>query len=465
MGLVLALDFSCVTLLLVVALMKGFERALPLAAFLMLLFPYESQIKIPGLFDLTTQRIIIMELVILYILIERKRSAAEGDQKLPLCGLILLLVGWMLFSSANSVVPDVSFKATLSQVFDFALPYYLFARSVSKCETVEKILFAFFSVVFVLSIFGAFEAYTGWSVLAQFPVAPHRFGGMPGMITDRGIRVQATFGTPIMFGTALAMSIPMGLYLLTQSKTVLRKLFLWSAIFLMFLNIFKTGSRGPWIALILSLTILLFLGRGATRRQLAFIAMLSVSVLIARPGVWQTLVNLYEETNNPDTNQGASYEWRYALYRITERELSKDLGRAIWGFGPESFYYLGLEGEFQGAVWKFETCDSEVVELLMDTGCIGFLIVFLIVAKAAQSSLRNALRMPAPANSLCLLLFVNIVAFAFMMTNVEIFWGQQCYMFWILMALTMTYPGLVYSTSKRDVREVLPQQPASALAL
>jgi O-antigen ligase len=131
------------------------------------------------------------------------------------------------------------------------------------------------------------------------------------------------------------------------------------------------------------------------------------------------------------------------LYGITERELSKNFARALWGYGPESFYYLGLEGEFQGATWKFESCDSAVVELLMDTGCVGFLLVAALLLKAAGAAFRGFRRLPSPANSVCLVLFVNLCAFCFLMTNVMLFgWGQQAYMLWILIALAMIYPGL-----------------------
>jgi len=464
MNLVLAVDFLAAGILLFAVLAKGFERTLPLAAFLLLLFPYESQIRIPGLFDLTTQRILIIELVVLYLALGRTRNGEGGTEKLPQWKLILLLVGWMLFSSANSVVPLVSFKSTLSQVFDFAVPYYIFARAISKAETVHKILFAFFASMCVLSVFGYFEIYQGWSVLSLFPVAPHRFAGMPGEVTDRGLRAQATFGTSIMFGTALAVAIPMGLYLLTTAKSTGRKVFLWSAVLLMFLDIYKTGSRGAWIAMILSLAMLFSFGRGSMRRMLATIVILTAMVLIVRPGVGETIVNLYRATQNPNTDQGASYQWRYALYGIAKRELSKDLGRALWGFGPESFYFLGLEGEFQGAVWKFETCDSEVVELLMDTGCVGFLIVATLLARAAFFSFRNSQKMTSPASTMCLVLFVNILTFCFMMTNVEIFWGQQSYMLWILMALSLIYPKLALSASKSEEPAAIGHQSIGSLA-
>jgi len=468
MGLVLSIDFLCVTLLLIVALTKGFERALPMVAFLLMLFPYESQIRMPGFFDLTTQRIIIMELVVLYFALGRTAKNVGTPEKLPLRYLIVLLIAWKLLSSANSVVPDVSIKATLSQVFDFAVPYYIFAKAISKSETVEKILLAFFSAVFVLSIFGAFEAYTGWSIMAQFPVAPHRFAGMADALSDRGIRVQATFATPIMFGTALALAIPIGLYLLSVAKTAGRKLFLWAAILLMFLDIYKTSSRGPWLAIILSVAVMFVFGRGPVRRSLAVIVLLSVTVLVVDPGVRDTIGNIYGATLDPDTPQGESYQWRYMLYGVAQRELSKDLGRSLWGYGPESFYFLGLTAQFrvEGGehTVKVESCDSEVVQLLMDTGCIGFLIMVALLAKSASCSFRNSRKMTSPASTLFLVLFVNILVFSFMMTNVVIFWGQQSYMFWILIALTMTYPALVLAGPQGKAHASLAPQPASALA-
>jgi O-antigen ligase len=198
--------------------------------------------------------------------------------------------------------------------------------------------------------------------------------------------------------------------------------------------------------------------------------LLIATVLVVRPGVWSTISNLYLETMDPDTAQGASYEWRYALYRITGRELSKDFGRALWGFGPESFYYLGLEGEFQGAIWKFQSCDSAVVELLMDTGFIGFLLVAAILLNAAGAAFRGFRTLPRPSNGVCLVLFANICAFCFLMTNVELFaWGQQAYMLWILIAMVMIYPGLqrqssIANQSRQLVTQYAPAIPAITVA-
>jgi hypothetical protein len=62
MTLVLIIDVLAIGLLFATTLTKGFERTLPVAAFLMMLFPMESQIPLPGLFDLTTQRLIVIAL-------------------------------------------------------------------------------------------------------------------------------------------------------------------------------------------------------------------------------------------------------------------------------------------------------------------------------------------------------------------------------------------------------------------
>ena len=60
--------------------------------------------------------------------------------------------------------------------------------------------------------------------------------------------------------------------------------------------------------------------------------------------------------------------------------------------------------------------------------------------------------MPSPDRVLSLVLVSATIAFLFLMSNVAILgWGQQSYIFWILLALIMVYPELA-SEDKRQPR-------------
>lgn len=444
MTLIVVIDIIVVAALVGIALTKGFERTLPVAACFLLLFPIESQIQLPGLFSLTTQRVVVITLLGLYIALGKTRDEGGRKRALPLKYLVMVQIVWMLVSTANSFVFTVSLKTVLSQILDYFVVFYVFSRAIGGVETVRKILYSLVVGMVICSVFGAIESYSRWSVISLFPPYVHRLStGVYAAVSYRGNRVQSTFGHPILFGGALAMAIPQALYLLTLAKTRGRKVFLWSAIMLMFVSIYKTGSRGPWIAVFLSLAVLLLLNKDRLRKYVLVIILMTLTVLIVRPGVWQTIWDLYGETMDPDTLQGVSYQWRYALYRIAVKELDKDFGRALWGYGPESFFYLGIEDEFQGHMVTYDSCDSSIAALMIETGYVGLLITALLLLKPAFVAYRSFRKLAKPANSLCLVLLVNMLAFYFLMTNVAIYgWGQQSYMLWILIALAMTYPHL-----------------------
>ena len=130
------------------------------------------------------------------------------------------------------------------------------------------------------------------------------------------------------------------------------------------------------------------------------------------------------------------------LYHLAVRELARDTGRSLWGYGPESFYFLGLTTEFMldGVMHtvKVESCDSAVVELMMDTGYVGLLLVAALFGSGAVLGFRQYPAMLERSESAYPPLLAGLVAFIFLMTNVELFgWGQQTYMLWIILAMMM----------------------------
>lgn len=212
MILVLIIDALAVALLVGAALTKGFERSLPLAAFLLMLFPNECQIRIPDVFEITTQRIVVVTLIVLFATLGRKNK-----QPLPLKYLLFLQIAWMLISTICSVVFTISLKTVLSQLFDYFVPFYIFSRSITQVKTINKTLAAFVSAMAVCCIFGTSQAYGFGNIISIFPSVAHSFAERR-FEADRGIRAMSTFGHPILFGAALSLAIPLALYLLTRTK-------------------------------------------------------------------------------------------------------------------------------------------------------------------------------------------------------------------------------------------------------
>src|SRR5215831_4159667 len=117
MTLVLIIDALVVCILVGMVVTKGFERSLPVTALLLMLFPNECQLRLPNLFEITTQRVLVVVLTVLFLICGRKNK-----QQLPLRYLLSLQIGWMLVSTLQSVVFEISLKAVLSQVFDYFVP-------------------------------------------------------------------------------------------------------------------------------------------------------------------------------------------------------------------------------------------------------------------------------------------------------------------------------------------------------
>ena len=449
MILVIVLDILAVLALLYVCARKGFEQTLPLAAFLLIVFPEESKVPIMGLFDVTTQRLVTLVLLSLALAV-----GSRGDsppRRAPLKLWIIAIVLWWAVATLNSIAFTDSLKALLSLLLDYLVIYFIFVKYVSSVATLRRILFGVVSGLVVCSVFGVIEAYGNWSVIALFPTEIHRFAASGSLYVDdaRGIRIQSTFGHPILFGSALAMGIPMALYLLANETRRARKVFLWIGLLLMFASIFKTSSRGPWIALGLSICPFVFLGQKKMRKYILTICFLAGLVLVVRPGVWETIWNDYISTVDEHSSQGQSYQYRYELYSLVMQKLDESPGRAIWGYGPQSFPYLHLSGTIDGRGMAFVSCDSSIAALLAETGYVGLAGMGLFLSYILLTAFRGYKQLPFPRNQVCLLIFANLSAFYFEMTNVAILgWGQQTILLWVLIAMTVIYPALPEETEQ-----------------
>jgi O-antigen ligase len=435
-----------------IALVGGLEQALPFAAFACLLIPARCKIPIPGLFDLTGQRLILVTLLVFFILRTSPDSKASPVQRVPLVLLMVAQVVWSLISTANSIVPVMSLKKLLGEVFEYYCLYIIYVKTISSVQTIYRILYAIVSAIFVCAVFGAVEAYTGWKVLSLFPIGEGRIAEALGVSFGQGGGISSTFPHRILFGAALAIGITLALHLLKVAESRRKRIFLRVAILLMFLNIYKTVSRGPWLGLILAFILLFVFEPGKMRKYHMVIAALSLAVLIIRPGVLMSIRSLYGATfdvnwSNP---KGMSTGYRFELRRITQAALARDFRRQLWGYGMESFVDLNLEGELAGHRMPFLSCDSAWIELMVETGYVGLFLIACLLFAPAYLAWRDFRRLPDPDRYLSLNLFVNMTIYYFMMLGVAMYaWGQEGYMLWILIATSIVYGKLKESEQRK----------------
>jgi O-Antigen ligase len=423
---------------------RRLEDVLPTLCFWLVLLPIESKLVIPGLFDLSTSRVALVTVFCLFL----SRRDQWNRDPIPLKHLMWLHILWAVCSTLYSLSVATSVKQLVSQVVEYYFLYYVILRTISDIRTVHKIVYAMMVAMSVCCIFATLEAYGSYSILRIFPsdLWITYNGGLDPLYTEfgRGLRVRSTFAHPILFGVALAMSIPLGLYLLSVWEGQRQRLMLWMTVVLMFWALYKTSSRGPWLAAIGSLVLLLFLVANRVRKYVMTMVILAVLVLVARPGIWQTIVDLYISSQDTATPVGASYEFRYALMNAIVNAVGKEPVRTVFGYGLGTFRELGLNISHMNVVQHWYTCDNNWGLFLYETGYGGLIIISALLLKALLMTLQSYWRLPRPEKYFSGVLFVSLAGFYFSLLSVAGYsWGQQGYMAWMLISLSVAYPTIV----------------------
>ena len=443
---ILIICMQCVIVLsLAIAARRSLENALPVFCFFLVLMPLEARLVIPGLFDFNTMRLSLLTLLVLYLYHGRSNS---NDSALPLKSLMLLNVTWAICSTIYSLSVATSAKQLISQVVEYYLLYFLLVRTITRVSTIYNIVFAMMMAMGICSIFGVIEVYARWSILRIFPqnLWITYNGGVDPLYIEwgRGLRIRSTFPHPILFGDALAMSIPLTLYLLSIWERRRDRILLWISLVLMFWAIYKTSSRGPWIATILCGTLLFIMVRNRVRTYLLVIALMAAAVLVARPGVWSTIAGLYESSTDASSPVGSSYLYRDALNNAVKSAVGREPARALFGYGLGTFRELGLDINFLNTVQRWYTCDNNWALFLYETGYVGLFLIAALLFAALWIAFRTYWQLPPPESYFSGVIFISLSGFFFLLLSVAGYsWGQQGYMAWILISIAVSYSRIV----------------------
>src|ERR1700747_135988 len=130
MTLVIIIDLLVVAILCSIAFSKGLEAALPFATFVLVFVPMESRISL-GVFELTTQRLVLLFLFLLYFTLGGNKEQSGSNVTTPLLYLMLVHVAWCIVSTIDSIVLIMSIKKLLSVVFEYYLLSFIFCLIIS----------------------------------------------------------------------------------------------------------------------------------------------------------------------------------------------------------------------------------------------------------------------------------------------------------------------------------------------
>ncbi len=448
------LNSLIVIILIIVTHRKGLEFVLPIFIFIIIIVPIESLIRIPGLFDLNAQRISLITLFILFFIYKNKFGYNYSITffTLPLKFLILASILWNLLSNIYSIVPIISLKRLLYLIVENYLLYYLILRIITKTKTIYSVVISIIAAMSLSSVFGIVETYFNWSVINVFPQMEYRLEFID---PARGLRARSVFPNAILFGSMLAISIPQALFILSYVKKIFYKYLLWFLIFLMILALYKTISRGPYLALGMSILFLFLFSEKQLRKNISFLFLLALIALIFKPAVWDFLVNFYNATFDNTTLVGSSLSYRFVLANLVVEELSTSFMRQLLGFGMGCFPYLHLEAPFLGRYQDFLSCDNSWLSIMIESGYIGLIIMLLLLIKAGLLNLMYFIKMYGPDKYLFLLIFTNLTAYYFLMTNVSLYgWGQPGYLVWILISISIAHWKLVVSREQYSAQVI-----------
>jgi O-antigen ligase len=201
-------------------------------------------------------------------------------------------------------------------------------------------------------------------------------------------------------------------------------------------------------------------------------AVLSLMVVVARPGIRDTIVGLYQSTQDSTSPVGSSYEYRHALTDAVTSAVAKEPGRAILGYGLGTFRELGLQINFLHSVQRWYTCDNNWAAFLYETGYVGLVIIAMLLFKPLLMTLKSYQRLPRPERYFSGVLFIVLAAFYFMLLSVAGYsWGQQGFIAWILISLSVVYPRVAMrdrqdiTASSRPLQTavLVPEPPVPAL--
>lgn len=411
-------------------LRRDFDKGLALAVFYLVLSPNELLIPLPGaLPELNGQRVILLLLLLNHFSTQRYVSFASVSGILRLLCLIgVARIASTVFTAVDSAA---SFKIVLSFLLETVLFFFLVATGLRTHRSIYLVAGGSLAALVMVAGLAMVEKYTDRNLVAML---------IPGTVDDY-ISVTATFRHRILLGFAMALGFPLALALADDPESKLRRRLAWLGLLVIPAACYFANSRGPWVACALAGGVMWLLGSRGVRRKLMLAGVLATLVLLLRPGTFQTIQNLWEQSFGQDTVKGHSTSYRLKLWTVASTELAESFGTLLLGYGGRSTELLDLSEYFdQGtggttAGLGHTSWDSQFASNFMQYGYLGFgleVLLFLVVLHRVYRTWQES---EGQDKDFAAALVAIALVFCWAMLVVAIFNAQLYYFFWTFVAV------------------------------
>ena len=275
-------------------------------------------------------------------------------------------------------------------------------------ELVVRVIVALAAVV---SVSGVIEFHTGFNIfnhLSQVvPILQYQGDlDLAGLTRSDRLRVYASAQHPIALAGALAMILPLALYL---AQTTKRRIW-WLAVFLVGLGALSTLSRTGIVALVAGGLTLLVLRPGETRKLLPLLAPAMVVVFFVLPNALGTFKSAFFPQG------GIVAEQSGVVYGNALRSTGRlsDIGPSLrlWRERPVFGQGYGSRIVELGPRQNAAVLDDQWLGQLLETGLFGVIALGWVLGRAVRRLGRVSRRDPSSLGLLAASLAAAIMSFA-----------------------------------------------------
>lgn len=409
-------------------------------------------------FTLRFSQILLLSLAIVLIF----RSLSRDKNLFPsfpyffplsffLIGNILSLVNAENIYRSSLVLGFTLFTSLLS----FVIPYFVRSQTLLR-----NIIIALTLTTALVSLFGIYQ------FVGDMVGLPPALTGLRDLYTKDILgfpRVQSTALEPLYFANFLLLplaflssllirKIPIVLGGKNYHTSSLPKIFSIFVLFLAFLNLILTVSRGGYMACLLTLSIIVLFSwkKFFTLRNITIVFVIIAAGLFTAFRLFSfqdTLQDFLEHTTG--IFQGASFDERLETFQIAQTSIREHpfVGIGVGGFGPRAAKHPFLE---PAGGWPI--VNNEFLELLTETGFIGFISFIFFLGMLCVRSLK-AFLMEHDA-------FMKTVHVALLATFAGIVFQYQTFSTLYIMHVWFFF-GLMIATQNMTLHHTSPSASAS----